>query len=178
MKTCYNYYVIERKYTMIVKALQFAQEMHKGQVRKYTGEDYVNHPVAVADLVELYLEENGYTDEEITTAIAVAILHDTVEDTPATHEDIEVVFGEEVAKGVWFLTKVPNYVGNRATRKKMCEARLAQAPEIIRIIKTFDMMHNSYSIEEHDPKFFKLFQKETKSLLKAMKTEYIWEEKA
>tara|TARA_Y100000389_G_scaffold200296_1_gene240379 strand:- start:630 stop:1121 length:492 start_codon:yes stop_codon:yes gene_type:complete len=163
---------------MIIKALQFAQEMHKGQVRKYTGEDYVDHPVAVADLVELYLDEKGYSDEEIMSAIVVAILHDTVEDTPATLEDIETIFGEEVVKGVWFLTKVPNYVGNRATRKKMCEARLAEAPEVIRIIKTFDMIHNHYSIEEHDPKFFETFQKETKSLLKAMKTEYIWEEKA
>jgi len=39
-------------------------------------------------------------------------------------------------------------------------------------------MHNGYSIEEHDPKFFKLFKKETKSLLKAMGTEKIWKEKA
>ena len=162
----------------ILKVTHFASELHKDQVRKYTGENYFFHPVAVAEMVEEYMEEQEFTNEDIEYAIKVALLHDTVEDTIATHEDILENFGEDVAKGVWFLTKVPSFVGNRATRKKMCEARLAKAPEIIKIIKTFDMMHNSYSIEEHDPKFFKLFKKETASLLKAMGTEYIWKEKA
>jgi hypothetical protein len=48
--------------------------------------------------------------------------------------------------------------------------RLREAPEIIRILKTCDMFHNSLSIEEHDPKFWNLFKEETVSLLIAMDT--------
>ncbi len=154
----------------MIKALEFATKMHEGQVRKYTGEEYITHPVAVADLVEIYLDKKGYTEEEIMTAMEVAILHDTVEDTVATMESVEGFFGPEVAKGVWFLTKTPNYVGNRKFRKELCEARLREAPEIIRIIKTCDMFHNSLSIEEHDPNFWSLFKEETVSLLIAMDT--------
>jgi len=154
----------------MIKALEFATKMHEGQVRKYTGEEYITHPVAVADIVEIYLDKKGYTEEEIMMAIEVAILHDTVEDTVATMETVEGFFGPEVAKGVWFLTKTPDYVGNRKFRKELCEARLREAPEIIRIIKTCDMFHNSLSIEEHDPKFWNLFKEETVSLLIAMDT--------
>jgi (p)ppGpp synthase/HD superfamily hydrolase len=152
------------------EALKFATKMHEGQVRKYTGEEYITHPVAVADLVEEYLDEKGYSEEDVMMAIQVALLHDTVEDTEATMEDIEAEFGADIAKGVWFLTKTPDYVGNRAFRKQLCEARLREAPEIIRIIKTCDMFHNSLSIEEHDPKFWNLFKEETVSLLIAMDT--------
>ena len=154
----------------MIKALEFATKMHEGQVRKYTGEEYITHPVAVADIVEAYLDRNGFSEEEIVTAIEVVILHDTVEDTAATMESVEGFFGPEVAKGVWFLTKTPDYVGNRKFRKELCEARLREAPEIIRIIKTCDMFHNSLSIEEHDPKFWNLFKEETVSLLIAMDT--------
>ena len=163
-----------RNHNMLVQAIQFATEMHKGQVRKYTGEPYVEHPIAVADLVEEYLDANDYSDEDIIYAMTVAVLHDTVEDTVATIETIAEIFGEEVAKGVWFLTKVPDFVGNRAERKALCEARLAAAPRIIQIIKTFDMKHNSLSIKQYDPKFWDLFQKETDSLLSAMKTTEIF----
>ena len=155
----------------MIKALEFATRMHKGQVRKYTGEEYITHPVAVADIVEIYLDKKGgYSEEEIGMAMDVAVLHDTVEDTEATMEDIEEKFGAEVAKGVWLLTKTPNYVGNRKFRKELCEARLREAPEIVQIIKTVDMFHNSWTIEEHDPKFWQTFKEETVSLLIAMDT--------
>jgi (p)ppGpp synthase/HD superfamily hydrolase len=152
----------------VIEALKFATEKHKGQVRKYTGEEYINHPIAVADIVEGYLDAKGYNQEDIAFAIQVALLHDTVEDTDATMDDIESLFGPEIAKGVWFMTKTPDYVGNRKFRKEMCEARLREAPEVIRILKTADMFHNSQSIEEFDPGFWETFKEETVSLLLAM----------
>jgi len=157
-----------REHIMLCNAIRFATEMHEGQVRKYTGEAYITHPIAVADKVEEYMDDDDFTDEEIMTAMIIAVLHDTVEDTNATHEDILERFGEEVAAGVWYLTKTESFVGNRETRKKLCEARLELAPWLIRLIKTCDMHHNSTSIEEHDPKFWVTFQDETKSLLAVM----------
>ena len=53
--------------------------------------------------------------------------------------------------------------------RSFSKGRLAQAPEMVKIIKNCDMYHNSLSIEEHDPKFNTLFKKETASLLTAMK---------
>lgn len=152
----------------MIEALRFATRMHRGQVRKYTGEEYITHPIAVADIVEAYLDANGYSEEDIMFAIQVALLHDTVEDTEATMEDIKALFGPEIARGVWFMTKTPEYVGNRKFRKELCEARLREAPEVIRILKTADMFHNSQSIEVHDPSFWKTFKEETVSLLIAM----------
>jgi (p)ppGpp synthase/HD superfamily hydrolase len=157
----------------IYDALKFATFAHEGQYRKYTGEEYITHPIAVADLVEEYLDYKGYSEEEVDTAIQIALLHDTVEDTDVTIEEIQRLFGFKVAQGVWFLTKTPSFVGNRAERKALCEERLAKAPEVIKIIKTCDMHHNSKSIEEHDPNFYELFKTETKSLLKAMGTENV-----
>jgi (p)ppGpp synthase/HD superfamily hydrolase len=144
----------------VYEALKFATKAHEGQVRKYTGEEYITHPVAVADMVEHYLDSKEcYTEEQIQTAMQIAILHDTVEDCDVTIEEIEELFGADVAQGVWFLTKTPAFVGNRA-----------QAPEIIKIIKTCDMHHNSKSIEEYDANFWELFKTETKALLTAMDT--------
>jgi (p)ppGpp synthase/HD superfamily hydrolase len=154
----------------VFDTLRFATLAHKGQYRKYTGEEYITHPIAVADLVEQYMDLQGtFSEEEIQTAIQIALLHDTVEDTDTTIETIQNLFGFKVAQGVWFLTKCPDFVGNRAERKFLCETRLAQAPEIVKIIKNCDMYHNSLSIEEHDPNFYTLFKKETASLLTAMK---------
>ena len=160
----------------MIEALEFATEMHEGQVRKYTGEEYIMHPIAVADLVEEYLDEQEEPEEFVMSAIAIALLHDTVEDTPATEENILERFGAEIAEGVWYLTKTPSFVGNRAVRKELCQARLAAAPWLIRVIKTFDMMHNATTIEANDPKFWIVFKAETIALLEAMGTTHIWEE--
>jgi|TARA_B110000908_G_scaffold166468_1_gene217665 (p)ppGpp synthase/HD superfamily hydrolase len=150
-------------------ALIYGESAHDGQFRKYTGEDYFSHPVAVADLVEEYMDKvDGFSEEEILTAMTVALLHDTVEDTDVTIEDIVTRFGDEVAKGVWYLTKTPNFVGNRKQRKVLCELRLSAAPKWVKIIKMMDMSHNEQSIGMYDKSFHKVFLDETESLLAAM----------
>ena len=63
------------------RALEFAAKAHEGQVRKYTGEPYITHPMAVAEM----LLEHGI---EFGAMHIAALLHDTVEDTDVTHEDI------------------------------------------------------------------------------------------
>ena len=133
---------------------------HKGQTRKYTGEPYITHPEAVGELVR----EHGLSE----TGVIAAILHDTVEDTSANLENVEELFGTKVAEYVWYLTKPPAYVGNRATRKEHDRWRLSLAPEEVKIIKFFDIYHNAGSIKEHDTEFWESWRGEMSMLLLAM----------
>lgn len=145
----------------IKEAIDVARLAHEGQVRKYTGEAYITHPLAVRTMFVSYFETRGENDIEASQA---AILHDTVEDTEITIEQIQETFGDTVAKYVWFLTKPENFVGNRATRKELDVARLTAAPDIVKAIKLCDLMHNS-SIEKQDPKFWIVFKAEAKELV-------------
>ena len=144
----------------IEHAKMWAGMKHKGQTRKYTGEPYVEHPIAVSELVR----EHGLSE----TAIIAAILHDTVEDTEATLEEVWELFGEEVAEYVWYLTKPPEFVGNRSIRKEHDRDRLALAPYEVKFIKIYDVVHNAGSIKEHDPKFWESWRHEMQLLFLAM----------
>lgn len=149
----------EKAFTLF-EAYEFATAAHEGQVRKYTGEPYVNHTLAVAEAVAVHVD-----DKE---AIAAAALHDTVEDTHVTLEEIAEKFGDRVAEYVWYLTKPPAFVGNRAKRKAHDRNRLKEAPEIVRFIKVMDVWHNYHGIREHDAKFYETWREEVRDLLYIM----------
>lgn len=83
--------------TVILEAANLAAEAHKDQRRKDSGEPYINHPIRVARLAHEY--ELG------PVAIAAALLHDTIEDTDLTHEQLRDRMGDEVAVMVHRLTK-------------------------------------------------------------------------
>ena len=156
-----------------VKVLKFAVEAHKGQKRKYTDEDYISHPITVANLVDDY-GGDGYM-------MFAALLHDVLEDTKVTHEELRVflheVFmvdvAEDILKLVVELTDVftkesfPNM--NRKLRKDHEARRLSWISDRAKLIKKADIDHNSESIEKHDPKFAKVFLEEKKNLLEKMK---------
>ena len=89
----------KRKYNtnLILKAYRYAEEHHKGQ-KRVSGEDYIVHPLAVAYiLADLQLDD---------ATICAALLHDVVEDTPATNEDIIKIFSKEIADMVAGVTKL------------------------------------------------------------------------
>ena len=98
---------------IIKKAYEFAKEKHKEQER-VSGEKYIIHPLNVAYiLAELELDDS---------TIAAALLHDVVEDTPVTHEDIVQEFGPEIAEmvdGVTKLRKNRIYFNRRTTSRKL-----------------------------------------------------------
>jgi (p)ppGpp synthase/HD superfamily hydrolase len=144
--------------SLIDKARKFGSKAHSGQVRKYTGEPYFTHCEAVAERVMKFVH-----DDEV---IAAALLHDTVEDCDVSIEEIAEEFGETVAEYVWYLTKPPSFIGDRAKRKEHDRNRLRIAPEVVRLIKINDVMHNSMSIKEHDPEFWERFKEETIELLR------------
>ena len=145
----------------LAPALDFATKAHEGQVRKYTGEPYIHHPIAVARLVA------SVTDDR--AMIIAAILHDTVEDTDATLDEIEHLFGADVASLVEALTDVSTpQDGLRHMRKEIDRLHTAKASPRAKTIKLADLIDNSGSIIERDPKFAKVYIGEKKPLLEVL----------
>jgi (p)ppGpp synthase/HD superfamily hydrolase len=149
---------------LVHKAQVFAIAAHSAvkQVRKYTGEPYFVHPAEVARIVA---EVPGSTAE----MVAAAWLHDTVEDTGVTSNDIHMNFGPEVAVLVGWLTDVSKPEdGNRAHRKAMDRMHTAAAPAEAQTIKLADLISNSRSIMQYDPEFAKTYLAEKRLMLDVM----------
>ena len=146
---------------LVVRARTFARLAHGSQKRKYTGEPYIVHPIEVSEIVARH---NGSKE-----MIAAALLHDTVEDTDVTIDDIHNEFGNAVALLVDDLTDVSKLEdGNRATRKAMDRDHTANASAAAMVIKAADLISNSKSIAENDPKFAKVYFEEKRALLDVM----------
>lgn len=144
--------------SLSVKAAAFANWKHWDQKRKYTGEPYFNHCAEVAELVRSI----GGTEE----MIAAAYLHDTVEDTATTLEEIGEIFGWNVQNLVGWLTDVSKpRDGNRAMRKQIDREHTSQATPEAKTIKLADLISNSRSIVERDPDFAKVYLKEKELLM-------------
>ncbi len=126
---------------MINRAYQVAAEAHRNQLRS-SGESYINHPLAVARIVaDIGLDE---------TSIAAALLHDAVEDTEITLEDVRAGFGDEVAAIVDGVTKLERIrfdsreAQQAATMRKMLVA-MARDLRVL-VIKLADRLHNMRTI--------------------------------
>ena len=146
------------------RARLFATQAHKriDHRRKYTKQPYEVHLKAVAELVASVIAD----DSEI---IAAAWLHDTVEDTPATFQDIEKKFGPGVAQLVWEVTDVSKASdGNRAVRKAIDCAHLAQASSRAKTIKLADLIDNCRDICRNDPRFARVYVAEMAALMEVL----------
>lgn len=147
---------------LIDEAKQLAGKAHEGQFRKYSGMPYIIHPVEVATIVQTV---EGHTDE----MIAAALLHDVVEDTEYSFEDIAEAVSPEVAELVRGLTEVSQpQDGNRAVRKAKDRDFLAQQSAEVQTIKYADIISNTQDIRANDPKFAKVYIEEMKLLLQVM----------
>lgn len=147
---------------LLARAQAFCVAAHcaVGQKRKYTGEDYYHHPLEVAGILAKHAER--LTNE----MLAAAMLHDVVEDTAVTLEQVRHDFGDRVAELVEWVTDVSRPEdGNRATRKAKDREHLAQAPAEAQSIKLADMISNTSSILQHDPEFAKTYMREKQELL-------------
>ncbi len=145
------------------RAYRFATQAHRriDQRRKYSKQAYEVHLKAVADIVASVSD-----DQEM---IAAAWLHDTVEDTPATLEDIEREFGAGVAGMVSDLTDVSRPGdGNRAVRKAIDRAHTARASARAKTIKLADLIDNCRDICKHDERFARVFLTEMGALLEVL----------
>jgi hypothetical protein len=149
--------------SLIERARTFATSAHQriGQQRKYNNLPYDVHLRAVAKLVD------SVTDDP--EMIAAAWLHDTVEDTPATLDDIAENFGAAVAELVEFLTDVsmPSD-GNRSIRKSIDREHSAQASARAKTVKLADLIDNCKDITAHDERFARVYLVEMGALLKVL----------
>jgi (p)ppGpp synthase/HD superfamily hydrolase len=121
------------------QAQDFAIKAHEGQVRKLTGEPYVSHPIAVGKL----LQQSGF-DEDVVIA---GYLHDTVEDTQVTFEDIEKRFGKRVVELVKGNTE--NKEHSWSERKQHTIDEVKDAPLEIKALIVADKLDNIQSLIDH-----------------------------
>ena len=128
----------------INRAFQYAYDGHNGQNRK-SGEPYITHPLHVA----IYLCELNFDKE----TIAAALLHDLIEDTDISYEDLKKEFGEEVADivdGVTKLDKIKYSSNEEAKADAIRKMVIAMSKDIrVLILKLADRLHNIQTIEYH-----------------------------
>ncbi len=144
---------------LICRAFNFAYQLHEGQTRK-SGEPYIAHPVAVAGI----LRDLG-GDKAM---IAAGFLHDVVEDTEVTVEDIEEKFGQEVALLVEGVTKLSKFNFSNKTEQQAENFRrmfLAMAKDIrVIVVKLSDRLHNMRTLDPLRPDKQRRIALETKEI--------------
>ena len=127
-----------KRVEIITKAFNFANQAHKG-IKRRSGEPYIMHPIAVAKIV---CNEIGLG----STSICAALLHDVVEDTDYTVEDIENIFGKKIAQIVDGLTKISGGIfGDKASAQaeNFKKLLLTMSSDIrVILIKIADRLHN------------------------------------
>ena len=132
-----------KKVDLVTKAFNFARQAHKG-VRRLSGEPYIMHPIAVALIA---CKEVGLG----STSICSALLHDVVEDTDYTVEDIENIFGPKIAQIVDGLTKISGGIfGEQASAQaeNFKKLLLTMSDDIrVILIKICDRLHNMRTLE-------------------------------
>ena len=129
---------------IILKATQFAADKHRGQTRKDAANTpYINHPVAVAHLLSHYA---GIQDVKV---IVAALLHDTVEDTDTTVDDIEELFGREVRDIVIEVTDDKSLPSQR--RKQLQIEHAGRLSHAARLVKLADKICNLQDILARPP---------------------------
>lgn len=159
---------------IITKAARYAKRAHTGQFRKYNGTPYWLHPARVAGLV------SAFTDDE--RVIAVAWLHDVIEDTDLTYMNIDLDFGEFIATRVQVLTKLKPQEFNRDQRNAAYNRQLRWSQHVWNVtrpgeiapttlVKLADRYDNLREMD-YELDFFPRYVNETHDLLDALNVEH------
>lgn len=149
--------------SLILSAANLARKAHEGQKRKYTGRQYIEHPARVAGKIGLYV---NVTEE----MVAAAYLHDVLEDTQATFEDIVAATSQPTAELVKWVTNPSKQHPNlkREERKAMDREHLRWAPWEAKIIKMVDRIDNLLDMEGAAWDFRALYAQESIMLADAV----------
>lgn len=139
------------------RALEFASTRHSGQIRKFNGQPYVTHPIRVAEMVGEFV----FTQE----VAAAALLHDTVEDTATTLEEINQLFGPVVAKLVEELTTDKQVCRSMGKTEHLCQKVLGMSPNAL-LIKLADRCDNVADIGlTSDTEWSKKYHDQTREII-------------
>lgn len=159
---------------LVSRAREFATERHGGQIRRYDGTPYTMHLYRVSELVSMVHIPN------ISTAVAASWLHDTLEDTSTTEDDLWNNFGFTVSAIVYGLSdlQTPGN-GNRAERKMNYACKLYNIDSeffatMIHTIKAADLIDNGRSIMKHDHKFARVYLDEVGYMIKIGSLRYAY----
>jgi guanosine-3',5'-bis(diphosphate) 3'-pyrophosphohydrolase len=129
---------------LLLKALAFAAHKHRDQRRKDAeASPYINHPIALADVL---VNEGGITDVEV---ICAALLHDTVEDTATTPQELEKAFGARIARIVAEVTD--DQALPKAERKRLQIEHAASISVEAKLVKLADKICNLRDVVDHPP---------------------------
>jgi len=129
---------------LILKALDFAAHKHRDQRRKdKRASPYINHPIELANML---WREGGVTDP---VTVAAALLHDTIEDTETSWQELRGEFGDDVAEVVLEVTDVKWL--KKAVRKRLQVAKAKYASERARLVKLADKICNLRDVAAHPP---------------------------
>jgi guanosine-3',5'-bis(diphosphate) 3'-pyrophosphohydrolase len=135
---------VKGELALLFKALAFAAYKHRDQRRKDAdASPYINHPIALADVL---VNEGGITDVEVLCA---ALLHDTVEDTATTHEELLDEFGSRIARIVAEVTddkRLP-----KAERKRLQVEHAPHISQEAKLVKLADKLANLRDVAERPP---------------------------
>ena len=151
-----NTYLEPEKVAIVLRAFETGAYAHQGQIRK-SGEPYILHPVAVARILANMRMDYG--------SVAAAILHDTIEDTALTRQEIESRFGEEIADlvdGVTKLDKMKFRTRHEADAESFRKLMLAMSKDLrVIFIKLADRLHNMRTLGAMDPNSRRRIARET-----------------
>ena len=146
MERAINKHIPGADWALINKAVDYASAKHQAQKRK-DGSPYIIHPLAVAQIVA----EMGLDCD----AVLGALLHDCIEDTDASHEDIERIFGSTVAElveGVTKLTRANFSTSEQAQMENLRKMFMAMSKDIrVVLIKIADRLHNMRTMQYQTP---------------------------
>lgn len=145
---------------IILRADAFAAGAHAGvgQVQRYTGQPYIVHAREVASIVQLVSQD--------AITVAAALLHDVIEDTGVTVNDLRCEFGDEVVQLVVEVTSVSCLSdGPRSARKAIDREHISQASSRGMTVKLADIIVNIRDIAARDPSFARIYVPEKRALL-------------
>lgn len=148
------------------KALEFAREKHKGQMRKNnTPVEYITHPINVANLVKKYANNA----ENIDNLVSAAYLHDTLEDTNTTYEELICNFGNLISNLVKELTN-NDVLKKEMGKTKYLSMKMTSMSEDALIIKLCDRLDNVSSLYDTNKAFIDKYLRETISINRNLNT--------
>src|SRR6187455_422397 len=141
---------------LLNKAYVYAMQKH-GHQRRASGDPYISHPLEVAAiLTDMHLDE---------ATIAVALLHDTIEDTSATRDEIDTLFGEDIGRLVEGLTKIKklDLVSRKAKQAENLRKLLLAISDDVRVllVKLADRLHNMRTLNFMSPEVKRRTAEET-----------------